>query len=235
MSSDPLAPATTASEDQQHELELLFRACLNPSLGVSDQEIAHAAKELGVEPEVIAAVSKVESPRGPFDTLGRPSILFERHYFHRLTSGAFDEKAPGISAKTAGGYGKYAAQYDRLEAAYKLSSTAALMSTSWGRFQIMGSNFKAAGYASPEHMVQSMMRSEAEQLRAFVRFVGSDKLMVKALKDHDWAEFAKRYNGPGYAKKDYDTKLKRAYEQLTSQRTSSSSKKQPLPTRRPKP
>jgi hypothetical protein len=32
------------------------------------------------------------------------------------------------------------------------------------------------------------------------------------LKEHDWAGFARKYNGPGYAENAYDQKLKNAYE-----------------------
>ncbi|MEE8298899.1 MAG: N-acetylmuramidase domain-containing protein [Thermodesulfobacteriota bacterium] len=35
--------------------------------------------------------------------------------------------------------------------------------------------------------------------------------MVKILKKRDWANFARRYNGPGYKKNKYDEKLERAY------------------------
>ncbi|WP_426772988.1 N-acetylmuramidase domain-containing protein, partial [Pseudomonas aeruginosa] len=34
----------------------------------------------------------------------------------------------------------------------------------------------------------------------------------KALKSKDWAEFARRYNGPDYKKNNYDVKLAEAYQ-----------------------
>ena len=35
--------------------------------------------------------------------------------------------------------------------------------------------------------------------------------MAEALRKKNWAAFAKAYNGPGYAKNQYDTKLAAAY------------------------
>jgi len=35
--------------------------------------------------------------------------------------------------------------------------------------------------------------------------------MAEALRKRNWAAFAKAYNGPGYAKNQYDTKLAASY------------------------
>jgi hypothetical protein len=196
------------------DLSFLFRQCLNPVRGLSDKDFEDAAKTLDVEVAMIRAVAEVESPRGPFDDMGRPEILFERHYFHRLTGGKHDKAHPDISNADAGGYGKFSAQYGKLERAYALDRDAALRSASWGRLQIMGNNFKAAGFASAADFALAMTRSEAEHLKAFVSFIKSDANMHAALKKKDWEGFAKKYNGPGYKKYDYDTKLKDAYDKL---------------------
>jgi hypothetical protein len=39
--------------------------------------------------------------------------------------------------------------------------------------------------------------------------------LLAALQSHDWAAFAKGYNGPGYAKNAYDVKLAEAYERFS--------------------
>lgn len=88
-----------------------------------------------------------------FDDYGRPRILFERHYFPRLTQGRYDKRHPDISNSLAGGYGKFSAQYGKLERAYVLDAVAALESASWGRFQIMGSNYRDAGFVSVQEFV----------------------------------------------------------------------------------
>ncbi|HEV7575713.1 MAG TPA: N-acetylmuramidase family protein [Caldimonas sp.] len=200
--------------DADIDLSFLFRSCLNPVRGISDAAWAQAAAALDVDIAAIKAVADVETPGRAFDTLGRPLILFERHYFSRLTSARFDLDHARVSAKRSGGYTR-AAEYGRLEEAYALDADAALRSASWGRFQIMGDNFIAAGFTSAPELVKAMTRSEEAQLMAFVHFVRSDEAMANALHKHDWAGFARRYNGKGYKKNLYDTKLTDAYARFS--------------------
>lgn len=47
------------------------------------------------------------------------------------------------------------------------------------------------------------------KLRGFIK---QSKVMHTALQNKDWATFAKCYNGPLYAKNQYDTKLATAYK-----------------------
>jgi hypothetical protein len=207
----PFLPAT------EPDPGIVFRACLNPTRGLSDADYGRAAAALGAEIAAVQAVADVETSGNAFDEHGRPRILFERHYFHRLTGGRFDASHAAISAPTAGGYGKFSEQYGKLEIAYGLDADAALRSASWGRFQIMGDNHRAAGFASVREFVVALTRSEAAHLDAFVAFVGVDKAMAEALRKKDWTAFARRYNGPGYAKNDYDGKLKAAYERFAKE------------------
>ena len=55
-----------------------------------------------------------------------------------------------------------------------------------------------------------MNKSEGEHIKAFGRFIVANNLS-KYLKSLDWANFARRYNGPGYKENKYDEKLERAY------------------------
>jgi hypothetical protein len=110
----------------------------SPLLGLSDEDYSKSATSLGVEIAAIKAVAEVETNGKAFDESSRPRILFERHYFHRLTFGKYSASHPDISNSLAGGYGLFAVQYDKLERAFKLDPDAALRSASWGRFQIMG-------------------------------------------------------------------------------------------------
>jgi hypothetical protein len=54
------------------------------------------------------------------------------------------------------------------------------------------------------------MLSASGQLDGFVRFIRINGL-AKPLIDLNWAEFARRYNGPDYAKNAYDAKMAAAY------------------------
>lgn len=209
-----LPPTPAAKPEPPASLSFLFTQCRNPTMGLSEEDYQNAATRLSAEVAAIKAVAQVETMGKAFDDNGRPTILFERHHFHRHTGGKYDATNPTISNATAGGYGKFSAQYDKLEEAYKLDEEAALKSASWGRFQIMGSNHAASGFDTVRAFVLAMTRSEAAHLDAFVSFVDSNKTRVKALRDKDWATFAKMYNGAGYAKGGYDVNMKNAYDAI---------------------
>lgn len=175
----------------------------------SDKAIHRTAERLGVPLAAIRSIIEVES-RGGFDAQGRPRILFERHYFHRLTRGRYSASYPDISHPRWGGYGRSSAQYDRLAKAVALDRDAALRSASWGAFQIMGDNHAAAGFGDIETFVAAMMEGEDRHLEAFASFVESQGI-ADSLRRRDWAAFARRYNGPAYRKNRYDTKLAAAF------------------------
>ena len=85
-----------------------------------------------------------------------------------------------------------------------------MKSASWGLFQILGSNFAAAGYGDVETFCHAMCQTENNQLRAFIGFVRTNGL-ADELKRHDWAGFARGYNGANYKINRYDEKLAAAY------------------------
>lgn len=176
-------------------------------------DIKNEASALDVDAAAISAVCQVESAHSGFLPDKRPKILFEAHAFHTLTRGVYDRAYPNISAPfwDRSLYGPSGAhQYDRLSVAIGLNRLAGLESASWGRFQIMGSNYKAAGFSDVEKFVQAMMDSEANHLLAFGNFCQSTGILGY-LRDHDWEHFALRYNGPGNVA-DYAGKLADAYE-----------------------
>lgn len=182
---------------------------------LSENDLEGAAQELGCETAAIKAVAQVEASGSGWLADGRPKILFEAHHFSRLSWPAhyFDKELPDISSRkwNRSLYGKSGEhQYDRLEKAMGFDRNAALQSASYGRFQIMGFNYKAAGFSSVEAMVQAMFASETQHLNAFVRFLISRGLH-KHLQTKNWAAFARGYNGSQYAVNHYDTKLEAAY------------------------
>jgi hypothetical protein len=193
----------------------VFRAGPFPhTSGLSDADFATAAAVLGVQPAAAKAVSQVETKRSAWDELGRPSILFERHRFSHWTNGAYSTSHPDICNSTSGGYGKFAEQYVKLRRAAVLDETAALMSASWGAFQIMGENHIAAGYQTVMAFVQAVLEDEKNHLDAFVAFIKGNSVMHQALKDHDWDSFALRYNGPSYLENDYANKMRQSFKEL---------------------
>jgi len=169
---------------------------------------------LGIEAADIWAVLAVETKGCGFLADRRPLILFERHVFHRRTQGRFDDGHPSISASTPGGYLGGAREYLRLEEALALDPAAALESASWGIGQIMGFNAAAAGFADTESMVTAMIEREDAQLTAMAGFLRANGLHAP-LARHDWAAFARGYNGPDFAKNQYDSRLAAAFAALS--------------------
>ncbi len=190
------------------------------------QDLQQAADRLGVPLASVMAVNQVESRGEGFAANGRPVILFERHVMHaRLQANGLSEaeadalagKHPALVNRKAGGYIGGTAEHQRLAQAQQIHAVAALESASWGLFQIMGYHWQRLGYLDAQHFADTMALSEAAQLDAFVTFIETDTALHKALKGRKWAEFARRYNGPAYAKNLYDVKLARAYAQFAAE------------------
>jgi hypothetical protein len=185
-------------------------------------EIIAVAKMLEIEPAAFRAVIAVEAAGSGFDSKGRPKALFERHYFYKHTFSKPDLHKRAVEeglAYQAWGMKPYPkgsdAVYDEITRACAIDERAALLSTSWGLGQIMGSNFKMAGHESVEDMVDEACKSETGQLKQMGLFIKNAGL-IRPLRFKDWAAFAKGYNGPGYAKNAYDTKLADAYTRLSA-------------------
>lgn len=191
---------------------------------LTNDDFKAAADKLGCEPEVIQAVAEVESTGDGFLTNGDVKILFEPHLFWRnLASEGFklisiqtlSKSNPDILYKDwkAGAYGKMSEQWDRIKRAIAIEEEAALLSASYGKFQILGSNYATCGYDSVQDYVNDMKTGEAAHLNAFVHFILSNKWQ-SFLQKKDWAGFAIRYNGKSYAVNHYDTKMQQAYNVL---------------------
>jgi hypothetical protein len=190
---------------------------------LTDADYQSAAKLLKCDVPTIQAVAEVESSGDGFLSDGRVKILFEGHQFYKFTKGAYATSHPTIcyktwttkfytKGKTADIRG--AGELARLEEAMALNETAALMSASYGKFQIMGFNFAIAGFVNVDDFYKAMQVSEGEHLLAFCNYVKGNSIDDE-LRNHKWASFAMRYNGPGYKKNQYDTKLAKAYKKYS--------------------
>lgn len=200
---------------------------------ITDADYEAAAKELGCEVEVIKSIAKQETGKlealglGAFDKSNRPTILYERHIFSRVTAGAYDAKHPDLSnskeylagtAKNKEGqkyddgehYGLFSWQYKKLSKASQLDKEAAIQACSWGKFQVLGTNYQLCGFPSAVTFAKAMCKSEKEHLNVMVSFCKGNKL-ESALKSRNWQAIAKTYNGPKYKKNKYDTELEAHY------------------------
>ena len=188
-------------------------------MAVSFDAITKAADSLGVEPCAVKAVVEVESAGSGFIADGRVKILFEGHIFWRQLKERGIDPAPIAREHpnvlypswTKAHYRGPAGEWARLEEAKAINRDAALCSASWGLFQIMGFHYKTCGFESVVDFVDAQAVSEDEQLQTFCAFMRAEGLS-RYLKAHDWAGFAKRYNGAGYAANRYDTRLAAAYQ-----------------------
>ena len=181
---------------------------------LTEADYTRAAKALACDVAAVKAVAEVESRGSGFLADGQVRILFEAHVFDRLTAGRYRRAHPNISSarwdRTL--YGAAGAhQHKRLQQAVALDRDAALQSASWGRFQVMGFNWRACGYPSLQAFITAMHAGEGAQLDAFVAFVRTRGL-ADELQRRDWVGFAAGYNGPAYAENAYDRKLAAAYK-----------------------
>ena len=179
---------------------------------IQDVDIPRIAYTIGAGEDELHAFMDVEAAGSGFDSQGRPKMLFEPHKFYAHLSG--DERAAavkqGLAYKSWGEKPYPKDSYPRLIKAMKINEAAALMSASWGLTQILGEYFADVGFDSVEDMVQAFMDSEAEHLEATVLLLKKWKV-DDDLRAHRWAVVAKTWNGPGYAKNRYDTKLAQSF------------------------
>lgn len=184
---------------------------------LSRADFEAVASQLGCEVEAIQAVAEVEvGGHSAFGPDGRPTILYEPHIFSRRTNHQYDASHPNISYRTwtASRYPRTQdGRWAQLREAYALNPEEAVASASWGMFQIMGFNYAAGGFPNARAFVANMAKSQARQLAAFAAFVRANNL-ADELQRRDWAGFASRYNGPGYAANRYDQRMAEAYARL---------------------
>lgn len=242
----PFAPGGRLTAAQVPPLDALADALGLPrhgahaQIGLTDADFAAAAARLGCTVAQIRAVWEVESGGGWFqdmraDILARdgpggfldgpnlPKILFEAHIFDRETGGRFRATHPNISsakwnkALYVGGQ----AEYLRLDEAIRLDRIAALKSASVGGAQIMGFNYKLAGFADVEAFWSAMRTTEAAHLEAFCSFIKNDGLLDELRKisnvHADCVPFARGYNGGAFLANDYHVKIARAHDKWSRQ------------------
>ena len=189
--------------------------------GLTDEDFQRAAETIGCDAAAVRAVVAIEAGGSGFFPSGKPKMLPERHYFWRLLKDQPDKQAEAEAAGLAyeswrpGNYpvGENAC-YALLARMMDIDETAALQSCSWGIGQVMGVHWEASGYCSIQALVAAMCASEAAQLDLMISFIVREKL-GPALVTHDWALFARKYNGPGYAANNYDDKLEAAYARFS--------------------
>jgi hypothetical protein len=179
---------------------------------LQDIDLPRIGAEIGVGEDEIHAILDVESAGSGFDTEGRPKALYEPHIAYRLATGASKMRLihVGLAYPNWGEKPYPRDSYPRILAAQRIDETVALMATSWGLGQILGQNYKAAGYTTPQSMVTAFCDSEAAQLEGVINFIKA-KGLANALRTHNWVLLARGYNGAAEAAHGYHTKLSAAF------------------------
>lgn len=181
-------------------------------------EIRKVAAEFEIEPAALLAVAEIEGGGDVFAVIdGRqePLIRFEGHYFDRRLSGEAQARAraeelaspdAGVVANPA----SQAARWELLERAAAIDRKAAYESVSWGLGQVMGAHWEWLGFPDVEALVDEARTGAGGQARLMARFIQKSGL-TDALEKRDWEAFARGYNGPGFRRNAYDTKLAAAH------------------------
>jgi len=176
------------------------------------------AARYGFDPAALLAVAEIESGGTVYavvDGRNEPLIRFEGHYFDRRLSGDAQKKArsAGLASPKAGAVANptsQAARWKMLARAAEIDANAAYESCSYGVGQVMGAHWKWLGFKSVTELVNLCRSGGAGQVEIMARFIEKAGL-AGALRARDWRTFAKGYNGPGFAKNAYDTKMAAAY------------------------
>jgi hypothetical protein len=171
--------------------------------------------KIGIDKAVAVAVIAVESGGSGMGPDGRMIIRFENHLFWTFWGKAnpaaynqffvFDQntswKGHQYHPQPNGPWLDVHQNQNSEWAAFNFASTidagAAKKSISMGLVQIMGFNHRTIGYASPDAMFAAFAADEKFQLLGFFNFVKNDQRQINALRNRDYAGFARIYNGPG--------------------------------------
>ncbi|MEM9216458.1 MAG: N-acetylmuramidase family protein [Cyanobacteria bacterium P01_F01_bin.150] len=184
---------------------------------LSADDFQDLSNEFKLEIPIIKAVMAVEAAGSGFllnePAPARPKILFEAHWFYKLTPKPVSKTRPDLASPrwNRSLYKNGSAEWDRLLDAMEFDESQALQSASYGIGQVMGFNYKTAGASSIQKFIEETFAGEYWQARHMMNFIVNNHLL-DALKRQDWAEFAAGYNGPAYQKNQYDTKLANAYQ-----------------------
>lgn len=171
---------------------------------LTDSHYERAGAALDCPPAAIRALAIVESAEKPLVD-GRPVIRFEAHKWRQFRRARGD----ALVFDRARNPSRQPERWAQFEAMHAIDPAAAILSHSWGAFQIMGFNHRMCGYESPDAFA-SAMHDVSKQVRALVAFVRAQSRLHEGLKARDARLVAYHYNGPQYRRNSYHEKWESA-------------------------
>lgn len=173
---------------------------------ITDKQIRQLAEKAGWDYAVLRAIIEVESGGTGFDPrTGKIIIQFEPSWFKRKAP-----KAP-LTAWSRNRVEAQAQEWKAFNDAFAIDANAAMESTSIGLMQVMGFHYKLLGFKTVGAMWDFAKESEANQVELAIRFIKSNAKLERAVILKDFPTVAFYYNGSGYKKYNYDTRLLRAW------------------------
>lgn len=178
--------------------------------------LSHLSKKLGIELASSVAVLSVESGGVGIDD-GRALIRFENHLFYKYwgkyNQDKFKKHFMFAASKNWLGHkfrkdpngewinfhGDQDREYEALNFARTLDDEKALLSISMGLPQILGSNSKLIGYDTVQEMFDNFNKDIRYHIFALFDFFSPR--MIKYLRNREFVNFAKYYNGQGQARR----------------------------------
>ena len=187
-------------------------------LHLTEHDFRLVAEELDVEVAAIKAVVEIEAGKEMkgFWAPGIPVINFDNTMYLKYKNKVKNQAGAKGEEVPPGLKGYAYKEWSQLIKARKTNAQGANMGTFWGMFQIGGFNYKLCGCSDVNEFVKRMAYSELEQLQLFAVFI-TNTGMLESLRKKDWAAFARKYNGPSYAKRGYHTRMAKAYARYTKE------------------
>lgn len=193
-----------------------------PAKQLEDLDLPRIAHEIGCTEDEVHMLMDVESAGDGFDSQNRPKVLYEPHIMFKELTKRGDKAGLAEAMKLGLAYKVWKTKpypkdsYPNLIKACAINLEAALCSASWGAEQMMGFNFKTAGYDNVVDMVNAHCEDEENHIQSMINFCDANSLAddlqrLAALKRPttaaDCAPIARVYNGAGYAENNYHVKL----------------------------
>lgn len=174
----------------------LAKALLEERL-LTSADLEEISVATNIPVHLIRVIMAVESAGSGYSSdTGLIKIQFEPHLFKKVTGKVIQNGVEGQDA-----------EWVAFLEAHAINPGTAIASTSWGLMQVLGSNFKAAGFKDVYDMQLKCISSEKDQVMAGMNYINSIPALRESLLEKDWDGVAYYYNGRAYKKYGYHIKL----------------------------